>query len=590
MQLGRPTAVKGITALVVALIALSAITSILPVQAKTKGGVSFQDVEGWRTIETDYVVIKVPAAGKHPMFLWWRTGDNETIYVVKFQGLIEFFPVEGFYKRRSHVEPAVLHELFLKKVELLMNESRERLEGVKKARIAIHRECLKASTHLMAASSKLAKGVEGVSGLKEALKEFKEELKGLREKALNANETILVERLNRLIAKVDEALNLASQLKEGLPSEGVKELLTQIRTILTDLVSLHRDLEGEAEKRINETEREINEVQERIKLVRGLVVEAQRRWHPPYFPFNNGVWELSDVNPIMANDGKAIGICFSFDLVKVHNPSFSFAEGNIHIKVRIYNTTVTEVIPQGVEYEVKPGELKMDLVIDRWKWNVDLVRPLLNDIKARGFNGISTPEPNLALWVNLASLNASALKLRLKDLKPDDVERNAQTERILIEGLGRTIHVSTNMSQGEEKHLMRLKAPHVKLKFAVENQTLGGFFKFIGEAVVNDTTLVPVNASYLEAGGYLRLFIAYPFFGSGKLEHDPSIGVDVDEAPQPTYKIRVPSGASYVPEAEAVTPAKALIPIEFAALGVTIITVAIVTVVVVSKRRKLSGL
>ncbi|MEM2498242.1 MAG: hypothetical protein QXK12_06650 [Candidatus Nezhaarchaeales archaeon] len=206
-------------------------------------------------------------------------------------------------------------------------------------------------------------------------------------------------------------------------------------------------------------------------------------------------------------------------------------------------------------------------------------------VKAQGFNGVLIPESSLTLWINLASLQASDLKL--EDFKPEDVERNAKTERVLVEGLGEAIHVLTNMSQGEEKHLIRPPKPYVKLNFAVGNQTLGGFFKFIDKAVLNDTTPVPVNASYIEAGGHLRLFIAYPFFSSGKLEHDPSIGVDVAEAPQPAYKVLVPSGLNYVPEAEAVTPipVKGLVPVEYLVFSLASIAVATVALAAFIKRR-----
>ncbi|HVP93018.1 MAG TPA: hypothetical protein VMS94_04680, partial [Acidobacteriota bacterium] len=36
---------------------------------------------------------------------------------------------------------------------------------------------------------------------------------------------------------------------------------------------------------------------------------------------------------------------------------------------------------------------------------------------------------------------------------------------------------------------------------------------------------VNVTASYIAAGGYLRLFICYPYFGNSTLEHDPTIGL-----------------------------------------------------------------
>jgi len=36
---------------------------------------------------------------------------------------------------------------------------------------------------------------------------------------------------------------------------------------------------------------------------------------------------------------------------------------------------------------------------------------------------------------------------------------------------------------------------------------------------------VNVTASYIAAGGHMRLFLCYPYFGNNTLEHDPTIGL-----------------------------------------------------------------
>jgi len=52
--------------------------------------------------------------------------------------------------------------------------------------------------------------------------------------------------------------------------------------------------------------------------------------------------------------------------------------------------------------------------------------------------------------------------------------------------------------------------------------------------------------SYIAAGFHMRLFIGYPYFGNGTLEHDPSIGVEgVETAPQ--YLVQAPSGTETMP-------------------------------------------
>jgi hypothetical protein len=65
--------------------------------------------------------------------------------------------------------------------------------------------------------------------------------------------------------------------------------------------------------------------------------------------------------------------------------------------------------------------------------------------------------------------------------------------------------------------------------------------------------MVPVKASYIAGGAHMRLFIGYPYFGNGTLEHDPSIGVDTPktEAPgienTPKYTVQTPTGNSETP-------------------------------------------
>jgi hypothetical protein len=60
--------------------------------------------------------------------------------------------------------------------------------------------------------------------------------------------------------------------------------------------------------------------------------------------------------------------------------------------------------------------------------------------------------------------------------------------------------------------------------------------------------IVPVKAAYIAGGAHMRLFLGYPYFGNGTLEHDPSIGVDeasVDTTPK--YAVTAPSGIEVTP-------------------------------------------
>ena len=70
----------------------------------------------WYRLETDIVTVLFPTGGRKPMFLWWYTKAPNQIYVVKYQGLIEYFafdhpllpPKPEYYRRLREA----LHERF----------------------------------------------------------------------------------------------------------------------------------------------------------------------------------------------------------------------------------------------------------------------------------------------------------------------------------------------------------------------------------------------------------------------------------------------------------------------------------------------
>jgi len=58
----------------------------------------------WKKLQTDVITVLFPTGGKKPMFLWWYNEEPDRIYVVKYQGLIEFFALEKplYYYRHTH--------------------------------------------------------------------------------------------------------------------------------------------------------------------------------------------------------------------------------------------------------------------------------------------------------------------------------------------------------------------------------------------------------------------------------------------------------------------------------------------------------
>jgi hypothetical protein len=237
-------------------------------------------------------------------------------------------------------------------------------------------------------------------------------------------------------------------------------------------------------------------------------------------------------------------------LTETPQPRFEFAENNIMIRVRIYNQTVEEKDPStGATYTVYPGEMKMDLVINKWVWNLDAITQVLTQLHNDGYNvNIPQGKSGLALWVNLASINMT--KLSLAQSQPDQIEGQSTATNVKI---GNTnVNIASNQTASGMEDPIEHPKPIVKINFATQNTTLAGFFRFVSDATVtysNGTiNTVPVKASYIAAGNYMRLFIGYPYFGNGTLVHDPSIGVNapnIDTTPK--YIVQIPTGMNVTP-------------------------------------------
>jgi hypothetical protein len=263
--------------------------------------------------------------------------------------------------------------------------------------------------------------------------------------------------------------------------------------------------------------------------------------HPAYLPFSACRWNLT--GPVNVTEDGVSYISFNFTLTEA--PSvFDFAEGNVIIRCRFYATGTTENVYGLYNYTVKPGELKMDLVIQNWEWNIDKLRDLFSALHDKFNINVPKLRAGLALWVDMASINITDIPIAQQDadlttqtipqsssaapLEP--VEANSDTSDI-IAGRQR-IQVRNRVTEVAAPLNVRTNLyERFKLHFAKGSQTLAGFFDFVNTAVViNATTreksLVNVTAAYITAGNHMRLFIGYSYFGDNTLEHDPSIGVE----------------------------------------------------------------
>jgi len=385
--------------------------------------------DAWWRIETDLITILFPAGGKKPMFLWWYSNDNSSVYVVKYKGLIEYLTIDY---------PYYIHKY--------------------------------------------------------------------------------------------EANNLTMQ-------ERLEEKYAAVRP----------DNQKQIEDKIHNH-----------------ILSWFLGFHPAYLPFSACQWELSGPVSVTRPDGVSF-VSFNFTLVNAPK-MFEFAENSVIIRCRFYITDATEEVYGLYNYTVNVGELKMDFVVKNWKWNIDKLDSLFENLQNE-FN-ITKPKmrAGLALWVDLTSIEIVDLPIAEQDanlpiqalpessysapLEP--VETHSTTSDIIVKG--QRVHVQENKIAVDAdetpipiKHRIHERC---RLRFAKGSQTLAGFFDFVNTAVINSTTgehsLANVTAAYISAGNHMRLFIGYPYFGSNTLEHDPSIGVESATTWLPTNLLMMLIGATII--------------------------------------------
>jgi hypothetical protein len=275
-------------------------------------------------------------------------------------------------------------------------------------------------------------------------------------------------------------------------------------------------------------------------------------FHQSFMPFSAGQWNLTGPVTVNRTDGVSY-VSFNFTLTKAPR-GFDFAENNVIIRCRFYANASTEDAYGLYNYTVLPGELKMDLVIQNWSWNIDKLNSFFAALQDNYNITVPKMRAGLALWTDMSSITIQNMTVAENDESqtttqvPDNstladtepIEANSNTACVVAGGqriqLGNMGKYTVPLNLGPRFHA------RYRLQFANESETLGGFFDFVNSAVIinstsQEATAVNVTAAYLAAGHHLRLFIGYPYFGNNTLVHDPSIGVENTAAEAPTSVI-----------------------------------------------------
>jgi len=270
--------------------------------------------------------------------------------------------------------------------------------------------------------------------------------------------------------------------------------------------------------------------------------------HAPYLPFSGATWRLDGPENVTKGDVQYLSFNFTLEDVPGYRPNLQFAENNVILRCRFYYTPATEDVYGKYTYTVNAGELKIDIIIKHWEWNIDKLEPVIDELRALGFE-IPEGKSGLALWVNMASINLTKLDTAeddAEDVQDADLTEGASTaQSMYVEG--DKVSVVANNTGSDEIPFQRRGRERFRIRFEKGNATFAGFFEFVPQAIITDGTTyntTDVTASYISAGAHMRVFLGYPYFGNYTLEHDPSIGLETISPWLPTGLLMILIGAT----------------------------------------------
>lgn len=198
--------------------------------------------------------------------------------------------------------------------------------------------------------------------------------------------------------------------------------------------------------------------------------------------------------------GSGIGINFTLvDPIAIHEGTRMLPTGSMVLVVKAYNTTQTLTL-DGKTFDVTTAEVKIDVVINSY--------PFLN------------------------STNMLALQM--------DMKSSTQQYGMYEDSGVHTVDGTTDEGKTSEHEFKETTDVKQETRFSTGPITASstfGFFHFVNRAMVTPLTgasySVPVTASYKsetetegsEKAVEMKLYLAYPNFGTGTLVHDPSVGL-----------------------------------------------------------------
>ncbi len=86
----------------------------------------------WWQINTSKITVLCPVQGQKPMFLWYYNDNSSQVYSVKYRGLVEYLPLNGYYTPNCEANPQTMQSLMLSEYGMggmHMNQIRGTIDG-----------------------------------------------------------------------------------------------------------------------------------------------------------------------------------------------------------------------------------------------------------------------------------------------------------------------------------------------------------------------------------------------------------------------------------------------------------------------------
>jgi len=209
----------------------------------------------WILVKTDEITVMFPTGGKKPIFIWWRTGNNATIYVVHFKGIWEYFVLNisepKVFRNKYRFDYKLVNETFVKPVlERLVNKTKalknienrikEYIGKLDKIKANITKimnlvceiknkqlQYNKTEAEIMKECNKICECSENI---RKCIKDYKEKISSLESQAFMKNIRLseytnpLCRYLNELNESLSTVFNFTAKVKEGKLKEAIKAL------------------------------------------------------------------------------------------------------------------------------------------------------------------------------------------------------------------------------------------------------------------------------------------------------------------------------------------------------------------------------